>query len=100
MVEAAVDALLGADAGGFGRVARPALHRVAAVEADVERTANVALGALGEAAELLHFGQCHRSAGGPSPRTHDPTLLLPRREIMHSTRLSKPLTNPPLPVQN
>ena len=48
MIEPAVDALLGADAGGLGGIARPALHRVAAAEADVERAANVALRALAE----------------------------------------------------
>src|SRR4030095_5593728 len=79
-----------------GRVTRPARHGVAASETDVEQTANVTLRALREAAELLHFGQCHRSAGGPSPRTHAPTLLLPLREICPN-RASKAVNHSPAP---
>jgi hypothetical protein len=43
---AAIDALLRADARGLRDVARPALHRVAPAEADIERTADVTLRAL------------------------------------------------------
>src|SRR5690606_19982908 len=55
MVEAAVDALLCANAGGLAHVARPAAQRIAATKSDVERAADVALRRRGKGRELLHL---------------------------------------------
>src|SRR5690606_16754098 len=98
LIEPAVDALLRANARRLAGIARPALHRVAPRQPDIERTADVALRSLGKGREFLHLGQCRRAAGGPSPRPHDPTLLLP--EVPDTPRrLKKPLTKSPTPVQ-
>src|ERR1044072_8145989 len=82
MGEAGVEALLVEDAGGLGRIARPALDCVAAPEADVERAADVALGAFTEPRELPHLCHRRRPVGGPRPppRPHPPPLLSPPGE--------------------
>jgi hypothetical protein len=78
--------ILRANARGFADVPRPALQRIAAAEADVERAADIALRPLRKAAEFLHFQQCQRAVGGPRLGTHDPTPSTPA-EIMRPKRL-------------
>ncbi len=69
-VETAIDAFLCADARRLADVARPALDRVAAVQADVEGAADVTLRALIEAGKLLHFDQGQRPIGRLDLRCH------------------------------
>jgi hypothetical protein len=90
MVEAAIDALLSADRGGLAGVARPAPHRVAAAEADVERAADVTLGRRREAREFLHLNQRQRAVGWLGARRHEPTPTLNPAEIMRFKELPAP----------
>jgi hypothetical protein len=98
VIEPLIDAGLGADAGGFRNVARPALDRIAAAKPDVERAADVALRSFREAREFFHLGESQRAVRLLRVGCHEPHSFHPSGD--HALQaLTMCLTRSRLPVQ-